>query len=149
IDELHRDTFAQLIDRANALRLRYNPEKTRHHLVFDLLRAYAQRGTELYADGILELSPQGSGFLRWPRYNFRSLPQDVYVPAQVERQFFLRAGNRVSARIRPPRDREKFMTIDKVLHIEDIPAESWNETVEFDRLTALHPTERIVLENTK
>nr|WP_237705545.1 transcription termination factor Rho [Chthoniobacter flavus] len=87
--------------------------------------------------------------MRWPRYNFRSLPQDVYVPAQVERQFFLRNGNRVAARIRPPRDREKFMTIERVLHIEDIPVDSWKETIEFDRLTALHPTERIILENTR
>ena len=112
---------AQLLERAAALRFRINPDKTRHHIVFDLLKAYAQRGTELFADGILEFSPQGSGFLRWPRYNFRSLPQDVYVPAQIERQFFLRNGNRLSARIRPPRDREKFMTIDRVLTIEDIP----------------------------
>ena len=149
IDELHRETLAQLLERAEAMRFRINPEKTRHHLVFDLLRAYAQRGTELFADGILELAPQGSGFLRWPRYNFRSLPQDVYVSSHIERQFFLRNGNRLSARIRPPRDREKFMTIDRVLHIEDIAVESWTETTEFDRLTALHPTERIILENTR
>ena len=149
IDELHRETLAQLLERAETMRFRINPDKTRHHLVFDLLRAYAQRGTELFADGILELAPQGSGFLRWPRYNFRSLPQDVYVSSHIERQFFLRNGNRLSARIRPPRDREKFMTIDRVLHIEDIPVDSWKETTEFDRLTALHPTERIILENTK
>ena len=149
IDELHRETLGQLLERAGAMRFRVNPDKTRHHIVFDLLKAYAGRGTELFADGILELSPQGSGFLRWPCYNFRSLPQDVYVPAQVERQFFLRNGNRVSARIRAPRDREKFMTVDQVLAVEEIPIESWKETVEFDHLTALHPTERIILENTK
>lgn len=149
VDELHRETLAQLLERANVLQLRVNPDKTRHHIVFDLLKAYASRGTELFADGIIEMAPQGSGFLRWPRYNFRSLPQDIYVPAQVERQFFLRNGNRLSARIRPPRDREKFMTIDRVLSIEGIPAEDWKETTDFDRLTALHPTERIILENPK
>jgi len=148
IDELHRETLAELLERAAALRFRINPDKTRHHIVFDLLKAYASRGTELFADGILEMAPQGSGFLRWPRYNFRSLPQDVYVPAHVERQYFLRNGNRLSARIRAPRDREKFMTIEQVLAIEDIPVESWKETTEFDHLTALHPTERIILENT-
>jgi len=149
VDELHRETLAQLLERANVLQLRVNPDKTRHHIVFDLLKAYASRGTELFADGIIEMAPQGSGFLRWPRYNFRSLPQDIYVPAQVERQFFLRNGNRLSARIRPPRDREKFMTIDRVLSIEGVPAEDWKETTDFDRLTALHPTERIILENPK
>lgn len=149
IEELHKETLGQLLERANALQFRVNPDKTRHHIVFDLLKAYANRGTELFADGIIEMSPQGSGFLRWPRYNFRSLPQDVYVPTQVERQFFLRNGNRLTARIRAPRDREKFMTVDRVLSIEEIPAEDWQETIEFDRLTALHPTERIILENPK
>jgi transcription termination factor Rho len=146
---LHRETLAQLSERAATLRLRLNPEKTRHHLVFDLLKAYAQRGTELFADGVIEMSQQGTGFLRWPRYNFRSLPQDVYVPAQIERQHFLRNGNRLTARIRPPRDREKFMTIDRVITIEDIAVEDWKETKDFDHLTALHPTERIILENPK
>jgi len=146
---LHQETLAQLSERAAALRIRLNPEKTRHHLVFELLKAYAQRGTELFADGVVEMSPQGTGFLRWPRYNFRSLPQDVYMPPQIERQHFLRNGNRLTARIRPPRDREKFMTIDHVLTIEDIPVADWKETKDFDNLTALHPTERIILENPK
>ena len=147
IDELHEETLGQLLDRADTLRLRLNADKTRNHLVFELMKAYANRGTELFADGVVEMSPQGSGFLRWPRYSFRSLPQDVYVPVQIERQHFLRNGNRLTARIRAPRDREKFMTIDRVLSIEGIPAEAWKETKDFDHLTALHPTERIVLEN--
>jgi transcription termination factor Rho len=149
IDELHSEPLAQLIERANALHLRLNPDKTRHHIVFELLKAYAMRGVELFADGVLELAPQGSGFLRWSCYNFRSLPQDVYVSANVERQYFLRAGNRLTCSIRPPRDREKFMALDKVISIEGIPVESWKETKQFDHLTALHPTERIVLENQK
>ena len=149
IDELHSEPLAALLARAEALHLRLNPDRTRHHLVCDLLKAYAARGIELFADGVLELSPQGSGFLRWPCYNFRSLPQDVFVPQQAERQFGLRNGNRLSARIRPPRDREKFLTIDRVLSIEGIPADDWKPTKEFDQLTALHPTERIVLENQK
>ena len=147
IDELHQEPLSRLTERATAIRLRINPEKTRHHLVFDLLKAYAQRGTELFADGVVEMSPQGTGFLRWPRYNFRSLPQDVYMPAQIERQHSLRNGNRLTARIRPPRDREKFITVDRVLTIEGIPVEEWKETKDFEHLTALHPTERIILEN--
>ena len=67
IDELHADPVHDLNQRANALGLRWNPDKTRHHLVFDLLRAYSSRGTVLFADGIIEMSSQGGGFLRWPR----------------------------------------------------------------------------------
>jgi len=73
----------------------------------------------------------------------------VFVPVHVERQFGLRAGNRLSARIRPPRDREKFMAIDHVVSIEGIPAAEWKETKEFEYLTATHPRERIILENPK
>ena len=149
VDELNAAPLNELLARAAAVQLRPNADKTRHHIVFDLLRAYAALGTELFADGILEPSPQGGGFLRWPRYSFRSLPQDVFVPVQVERQFGLRAGNRLSARIRTPRDREKFMAIDEVVSIEGIPVAEWKPTKEFELLTATHPRERIVLENPK
>jgi transcription termination factor Rho len=149
IDELHEEPFNELLARADAIGIRVNAEKTRHHIVFELLRVYASRGTRLFGDGILELSSQGSGFVRWPRYNFRALPQDLYLGAHLERQFHLRNGNRITARIRPPRDREKFMAVDEILSIEGIPAAEWHETTEFDKLTALHPCERIVLENPK
>ncbi len=149
IDELNAAPLHELVQKAEAMRVRINPEKTRHHLVFDLLRAYAARGTELFADGILELGAQGGGFLRWPRFNFRSLPQDVFVPNSFERQFSLRPGNRIAGKIRTPRDRERFITLEQIQHIEGIPSERWEETVEFEKLTALHPKDRIVLENPK
>ncbi len=149
IDELNASPLHELIERADALHVRVNPEKTRHHIVFDLMRAYASRGTELYADGILEMGAQGGGFLRWPRFNFRSLPQDVFVPAQYERQYGLRNGNRLVGKIRPPRDRERFLTMERLNTIEDIPVEQWQETTEFEKLTALHPKDRIVLENSR
>ncbi len=85
------------------MRFRVNPDKRGHQEQFDSWAAYATRGTELFADGILEISPQGSGFLRWPCYRHSSLPQDVYVPGQVERQFFLRNGNCVGPHLRAAR----------------------------------------------
>ncbi len=147
IEELNAEPLHMLIDRAESLGLRMNTDKTRHHIVFDLLRTYAARGTVLFADGVIEFSGQGGAFLRWPRFNFRSLPQDVYVSPHLERQFFLRNGNRLTGRLRAPRDREKFMALEKVISIEGIPADQWKETTEFEKLTALHPTERIVLEH--
>jgi transcription termination factor Rho len=149
MDELNAAPLNELLDRGAALQMRPNPDKTRHHIVFDLIRAYGSLGTELFADGILEMNPQGGGFLRWARYNFRSLPQDVFVPAQVERQYGLRAGNRLSVRLRLPRDREKFLAVESVVSIEGIPIADWHETKEFEALTATHPRERIVLENPK
>ena len=147
IDELNAAPFHELLRRSEEVGLRTNPEKTRHNIVFDLLRAYASMGTVLFADGVIEFSQQGNGFLRWPRFNFRSLPQDVMLPNQFERQYMLRNGNRITARIRPPRDREKFFTVEAILTIEDIPVAEWREPPEFEKLTAMHPSERIVLEN--
>lgn len=147
IDELNSATLHELMERAEALNVRINPEKTRHNIVFDILRNLASRGVELYADGVLESGPQAGGFLRWPRFNFRSLPQDVFVPPQMERQFYLRNGNRLTAKIRPPRDRERFMTVERIETIEGMPMGDWRETTEFEKLTALHPRDRIVLEN--
>jgi transcription termination factor Rho len=149
IDELNAAPFNELLRRCEEIALRVNPDKTRHHIVFDLLRAYASMGTILFADGVLELTQQGSGHLRWPRFNFRTLPQDVMVPNQFERQYVLRNGNRLTARIRPPRDREKSFVAEEILTIEDIPVAEWHETTEFEKLTAMHPSERIVLENLK
>ena len=135
--------------RAESVGVRWNADKTRHHLAFDILRAYASRGTVLFADGILEATPQGGGFLRWPRYNFRALPQDVFLAPNFERNHFLRNGNQVTARIRMPRDRERYISVEEILSIEGVPAGEWRETKPFDNLTALFPNERIVLENLK
>jgi transcription termination factor Rho len=151
IDELHACPFNDLLRRADDLNVRVNPEKTRHHLTFDLLRAYGSLGSQLFAEGVIELSQNGStGFLRWPRFNFKTLPQDVFVPAQLINQYALRNGNCFAARIRMPRDhRERNFVVDEILTIEGIPVGEWRETVEFDKLTAMHPSERIVLENLK
>ena len=149
IEELHAETIQELMHRAGSVGVRWNADKTRHHLVFDLLRAYASRGTVLFADGIVEMGPQGGGFLRWPRYNFRSLPQDVFLSPNFERNHFLRNGNRLTARIRTPRDRERFIAVEEILTIEDVPVSEWREQKPFDNLTALFPDHRIVLENLK
>lgn len=147
MDELNALVFNDLLRRAESIGVRINPDKTRHQIVFDLLRAYSALGSTLFADGVIEFSQQGNGFLRWPRFNFRSLPQDVMLPNHFERNFMLRNGNRITARIRAPRDREKFFTVEEVLTIEGVPAGEWRETPEFEKLTAMHPSERIVLES--
>jgi transcription termination factor Rho len=151
VDELNASPFNELLRRSDEMNLRVNPEKTRHHLVFDLLRTYGSLGTQIFAEGVIELSQNGNtGFLRWPRFNFKTLPQDIFVPAQFINQYGLRNGNCFTARIRMPRDhRERNFVVDEVLTIEAIPVADWKETPEFEKLTAMHPSERIVLENLK
>ena len=109
---------------------------------------HAQNGSRILADGVLEITAENHGFLRWPHYNFRPCPEDVYVPATLLKKYFLRAGNRIAGYLRAPRDKEKFMALDQVGTIEGHASESWTEPKHFDNLTPLFPTERIILENT-
>jgi transcription termination factor Rho len=85
--------------------------------------------------------------VRWPEFNFLPCAEDLYVPAGLIRQHFLRPGNRVSGWLRPARDKEKYMALDRVTAIEGIPVERWTETKAFDNLTPQFPKERIILES--
>src|SRR5438093_1180993 len=147
LDELHCLNTAQLAERARIFNLRVSPERTRKQLVADLLKKYIADGTRVIAEGIIEMGAEHYGFLRWPRFNFRTGPDDVYVAPPLFKRYGLRAGNHIRATLRAPRDREKFVAVDEVLAIEGIAAADWIEPAHFDRLTPLFPTERIILEN--
>ena len=147
VDELHGLTTAMLTQRMQTWRIRLHPDRTRHQLVADILRALTERGVEVLVDGVLEMASEAHGFLRWPRYSFRPGPEDIYVPSQVVRRFGLQTGHRIAGRVRSARDREKFLALDEVHTIEGITPEAWKTPKPFDSLTATFPTERIILEN--
>lgn len=147
LDELHAMTHAALLERAEALRMRVNPDRSRHHLILDLMKFHISRGGELVAEGVLEITPDHQAFLRWPRYSFKPFPEDVAVPRGFVQRLGLQQGHLVSAKIRLPQGKERWMTVDQVLAIEGIPADRWMEPKPFDNLTPLFPDQRIVLEN--
>lgn len=146
-DELQVLGTPQLIARARELNLRVNPERTRHQIIFDLLRFYLQHGVSVTTDGVLELASENHAYLRWPRQNFRPGPDDVFVPAVFLKRHGLQNGQRVAGKLRVPRDREKFVVLDEITAIENRPVESWAPPKYFDALTAMFPDERIILEN--
>jgi transcription termination factor Rho len=149
LDSLHRLTHPVLLELARQFNLRVSHERTRHQLIFDLLKAYSGRGVLLVGEGMLELTTESYGFLRWERYNFSPCPEDVYVSAAILKKFGVRPGNKVRGYIRGPKEKEKFVALEQVINIEGIPAESWSEVKHFDQLTALFPDKRILLENLK
>jgi len=144
---LQSTPLPQLFEMAGALNIRRTPDRSRHQLIFDILKLKAARGAAVYADGILEMSAENHGFLRWPIFNFRPCPEDAYVSQQLVRSHFLKNGNRVACRLRVPREREKFMAVEEIIAIEGVPAGSWTEPKDFEDLTPLFPNERIILEN--
>src|SRR6201994_988259 len=147
--KLHQLSHPVLLELSRQFNLRVSHERTRHQLIFDLLKAYSSRGVQLIGEGMLEITSESYGFLRWERYNFTPCPEDVYVSAAILKKHGIRPGNKVRGYIRGPKEKEKFMAMEQVISIEGIPLESWSEPKHFDQLTALFPDKRILLENPK
>ena len=148
LDDLHGLDRPELSRRAAEAGLRMAPERTRRQIVAELLRRQVGAGVIVEAEGLLEMSSEVSGMLRWPRFNFRAGPDDIYVTPSTIKRHGLRAGQKLRVSLRAPREREKILAADEVLTIDGTPAEEWVEPVHFDKLTPLFPDERLILENT-
>ena len=118
LNELQRESTARLGELAAQLGVRNQPPRSRHALVCEMVRAYLARGVRVTADGILELGTDTFGLLRWPEYNFLPCPEDLYVPANLIKQYGLRAGQRLVGTLRPARDKEKYTALDRLLTVE-------------------------------
>jgi len=116
-------------------------------LIFRILKKRIQESGLLYGEGVLEVLPDGYGFLRNPDYNYLSSPDDIYVSPSQIRRFGLRTGNAVSGQIRPPKDSEKYFALLRVEAINYENPDNLAEKAVFGDLTPLHPEERIILEH--
>ncbi len=144
LQEMAPAALQQLFDR---FEFRPHAGRTRHQSLVDLIRHAVTRGQEIRTSGWLEQPNDGPALLRSPRLNFLPLPEDVGVSHSLIRQFNLRPGQAIAGAIRPPRDREKGLMLDRIISIEGQPAEEWQAPTAFDNLTPLFPEGRIMLEN--
>jgi len=116
-------------------------------LIFKILQAQAEKQGLMFGDGVLEVLPEGFGFLRSANYNYLPSPDDIYVSPSQIRKFALRTGDTVSGQIRPPKDNEKYFALLKVEAVNlDNPDKS-RDRILFDNLTPIYPKERFILEN--
>ena len=134
---------------ARDLDLYLHPARSRHHHILDIVRAALAGGGTVTAEGFLEQVSESFAMLRWPKLNFLPVPEDVAVSRALIEQHHLRPGQKVAGTVRLPVQREKFLALDKVTHIEGQPAEEWTEPTHFDKLTPQFPQGRIILENPK
>jgi transcription termination factor Rho len=118
----------------------------RQDLIFRILQRQTEREGLIFGEGVLEVLPEGFGFLRAPEYNYLPGPDDIYVSPSQIRRFNLHTGDTVSGQIRPPKEGERYFALIKVEAINFEPPEVAMEKVHFDNLTPLYPDERIVLE---
>jgi transcription termination factor Rho len=118
----------------------------KQELIFQILRARAAKAGLIFSEGVLEVLPDGFGFLRAPDYNYLAGPDDIYVsPAQI-RRFDLHTGDTVAGQIRPPKDGERYFALVKVEAVNFEPPIRGRERVFFENLTPLYPQEHIRLE---
>ena len=118
----------------------------KHEVIFQILRKHADNRGILIAEGVLEILPEGFGFLRSPYYNYLPCPEDVYVSPSQIRRFDLQTGDQIQGRIRPPKEKEKFFALLKVDAVGDEDPEIAKDKTHFDNLTPLFPDERFLLE---
>lgn len=145
LNDLQALSLSALLERAAEQNIRIRPESSRHHHVLDQARHHLSRGGVLTARGLLERTGD-SGVLRWPAFDIRPGPEDVFVPAGLIRQYQLGPGWMLECTVRLPVDRERGLVVGEILSIEGIPAAEWTPRTEFEKLTPLFPNRRILLE---
>jgi len=118
----------------------------KQEMIFSILQAQAQRNGQILGEGVLEILPDGFGFLRAPDYNYLPGPDDIYISPSQIRKFNLRTGDIVSGLIRPPKEGERYFALLKVESINYEEPEKARDKILFDNLTPLYPEERIKLE---
>ena len=118
----------------------------KHELIFEILKANARLNGTMFGRGVLEILPDGFGFLRSPYYNYLPCPEDIYVSPSQIRRFALRTGDLVEGEIRAPKDKERFFALLKVDRINAGDPDKSRNKIPFENLTPLFPNRRFVLE---
>ena len=146
ISELKEKTIDELTTVAKTLNVEGASGLRKQDIIFAILQAQAEKTGNVFGEGVLEILPDGFGFLRSPDYSYLPGPDDIYVSPSQIRRFILRTGDLVSGQIRPPKESERYFALLKVEAVNhESPEDSINRTL-FDNLTPYYPTERIKLE---
>lgn len=146
LTELKKMSVAELQKLGKKLKLSGLSGVKKEDLIFTILQAQAKEEGLLFGEGVLEILPDGFGFLRSMHYNYLPCPDDIYVsPSQIKR-FSLMTGDTVAGQIRPPKETEKYFALLKVEAVNFEDAEGSNSKVHFDNLTPIFPDERYILE---
>ena len=147
IAELKAMKIAELTKVAQELNVQGAAGLKKSDLIFRILEEQTKKEGLIFADGVLEVLPDGYGFLRSPDYNYLPGPDDIYVsPSQIKR-FGLRTGDTVSGQIRPPKENERFFALLKVEAVNFENPDVAKSKILFDNLTPLYPLKRIKLEH--
>ena len=147
IADLKGKTISELLDVANSLELEGTSSMRKQELIFKILEAQTQQNGLIFAEGVLQVLPEGYGFLRSPDYNYLPGPDDIYVSPSQIKKFDLRTGDTVSGQIRSPKDSERYFALLRVEAVNHEHPDVAKTKPFFDNLTPLYPQEAFNLEH--
>ena len=146
LNDLKKKTPAELLAMAEELEVEGASLLSKQELMFGVLKELAERDVEIIGVGVVEVLPDGFGFLRSPQSNYLAGPDDIYVQPQMIRKMGLRTGDTVEGTIRGPRDGERYFALVRVATVNFEDPERARHKVPFDNLTPLYPDERLHME---
>ncbi|MEJ2245768.1 MAG: transcription termination factor Rho [Acidobacteriota bacterium] len=149
ISELQALNIKELAKIAKKYKIAEAGKMSKQDLIFAVLQAQAEKHGLIFSEGVLEVLPEGYGFLRSPDYSYLPGPDDIYISPSQIRKFDLRTGDIVSGQIRMPNEGERYLALVKVDAVNFEPPEEARQRIFYDNLTPLYPHERIGLETAK
>src|SRR3984885_5649427 len=149
ISELKEKNITELSRIARTLEIPGASGLRKQDLIFKILQAQSEKEGHIFAEGVLEILPDGYGFLRSPDYNYLPGPDDIYVSPSQIRKFDLKTGDTISGNVRPPHEGEKYFALVKIEAINFESPEETRNKILFDNLTPLYPQERVKMETVR
>jgi len=146
LKDLKEKKISQLLKMADGLSIEGASGMRKQELIFALLQTELEKNGQIYGEGVLEILPDGFGFLRAPDFNYLPGPDDIYISPSQIRRFNLRTGDTVSGQIRPPKESERYFALLKVESVNYEDPEAARGKILFDNLTPLYPEEKFSLE---
>ena len=146
LTDLKKQSAAELMELAVSMKLEGLARNKKQELIFAIVKAHAKEGEDVFTTGVLELLPDGFGFLRSPEASYVAGPDDIYVSPSQIRRFHLRTGDTIKGKIRAPKDSERYFALVKIEEINYEKPEQSKNKVPFENLTPLFANERYTLE---
>ena len=147
LKELKEKSPAELLSYAEELQVENAPALNTQELMYAILKQIAATETILYGEGVLEVLPDGFGFLRSGELNYLAGPDDIYISPNQIKRVGLRTGDMVYGEIRPPKEGERYFSMSKIISVNDVPPEELKYRINFDNLTPLFPDEKLKMEH--
>ncbi|MCX5592654.1 transcription termination factor Rho [Alcaligenes endophyticus] len=146
LNELKALHVSQLLEMAATLEIDNANRLRKQELMFAIMKKHAKKGEQIFGDGVLEVLPDGFGFLRSPETSYLASTDDIYISPSQIRRFNLHTGDSIEGEVRTPKDGERYFALVKVDKVNGMQPEAIKHRIMFENLTPLHPDQPMILE---